>query len=322
VARYAALLRGVNVAGNKLAMAELVRIVESSGGRRVRTYLQSGNVVFDGAKRLATELERSLLDELGVRSPVLVRSAAELARVVEAKPFAADGKAVSVTFLASTPSAAAVRSIDPSAYADDRFARRRGVPAHSLRLRQVEAEQHVLGAEAVDGGDDPELEHRRRPGRDDCLSGQPLLPRGRYRCAPTRIRRANPISPAPVRTQPSASGSNTFVLAGIPVKGSDDGGRTTFFPSTVVPGEGAREVSVGRTDAPGDDGDSVGVTDAVAVTVGVGDTVSVTVGVGDGDAAAHVSQNTLNFFVTLLCVVFLPVSLMPVDVTETLTLTW
>jgi uncharacterized protein (DUF1697 family) len=122
VARYAALLRGVNVAGNKLAMAELVRIVESSGGRRVRTYLQSGNVVFDGAKRLATELERSLLDELGVHSRVLVRSAAELARVVEAKPFAADGKAVSVTFLASTPSAAAVRSIDPSAYADDRFA--------------------------------------------------------------------------------------------------------------------------------------------------------------------------------------------------------
>jgi uncharacterized protein (DUF1697 family) len=122
VARYAALLRGVNVAGNKLAMADLVRIVETSGGRDVRTYLQSGNVVYDGPKRVATQLERALLDDLGVRSPVLVRSGAELVRVVAGKPFAADGTTVSVTFLASKASAAAIATIDASAYGEDGFA--------------------------------------------------------------------------------------------------------------------------------------------------------------------------------------------------------
>ena len=76
MAKYAALLRGVNVAGNKLAMPDLARLVEGLGGRDVRTYLQSGNVVYAGPKKLATGLEQALLDELGVRSPVIVRSGA------------------------------------------------------------------------------------------------------------------------------------------------------------------------------------------------------------------------------------------------------
>jgi uncharacterized protein (DUF1697 family) len=122
VVRYAALLRGVNVAGNALAMADLVRLVEGLGGRDVRTYLQSGNVVYAGAKRVAGELEAALLAELGVRSPVIVRSGAELTRVVAAKPFSAAGKAVSVTFLAGPADAKAVTAIDASAYGQDRFA--------------------------------------------------------------------------------------------------------------------------------------------------------------------------------------------------------
>lgn len=121
VARYAALLRGVNVGGNALAMTDLARLVEGLGGRDVRTYLQSGNVVYAGPKRVALELEAALLAELGVRSPVLVRSGAELARVVVGKPFPAEGKAVSVTFLAAPPDAKALAPIDPSAYGDDSF---------------------------------------------------------------------------------------------------------------------------------------------------------------------------------------------------------
>jgi uncharacterized protein (DUF1697 family) len=121
VPRYAALLRGVNVAGNKLAMADLVGVVEGLGGRDVATYLQSGNVVYSGPQRIAAALEAALLDEVGVRSPVIARSAAQLAAVVAAKPFAADGKAVSVTFLGAKPAAAAVAGIDPAGYGDDLF---------------------------------------------------------------------------------------------------------------------------------------------------------------------------------------------------------
>jgi uncharacterized protein (DUF1697 family) len=112
------MLRGVNVAGNKLAMSDLVRVVESLGGREIETYLQSGNVVYDGPKK---RLEQALLDEVGVRSPVIVRAAAQLASVVDGKPFAADGKAVSVTFLAAKPAKVAVAGVDPAVYGDDEF---------------------------------------------------------------------------------------------------------------------------------------------------------------------------------------------------------
>ena len=122
MARYAALLRGVNVGGNKLAMPDLARIVEELGGRHVQTYLQSGNLVYSGTKKVTVALEQALLEELGVRSPVLVRSGRELATVVAAKPYAGDGKAVSVTFLADRPAAQALAAIDPSAYGTDRFA--------------------------------------------------------------------------------------------------------------------------------------------------------------------------------------------------------
>jgi uncharacterized protein (DUF1697 family) len=121
VAKYAVLLRGVNVAGNKLAMTALARVLEGLGGRDVQTYLQSGNAVFAGPKKVGNSLEQALLAELGVRSQVLVRSGSELAAVVAAKPYAAAGKAVSVTFLAGPPPAAKVRAVDPAAYGTDEF---------------------------------------------------------------------------------------------------------------------------------------------------------------------------------------------------------
>ena len=121
MAKYASLLRGVNVGGNKLAMPDLARVVEELGGRDVQTYLQSGNVVYAGPKKVAAALEQALVEELAVRSPVLVRSGPELAAVVAAKPYAADGKAVSVTFLAERPAAKALAAVDPAAYGKDRF---------------------------------------------------------------------------------------------------------------------------------------------------------------------------------------------------------
>ena len=121
MARYAALLRGVNVGGNALRMPDLSRIVEALGGRDVQTYLQSGNVVYTGAKGIADRLEAALHDELGVRAPVLTRSGKQLADVVAGKPFTAAGKAVSVTFLGGKPSAGALSAIDPTAYGADSF---------------------------------------------------------------------------------------------------------------------------------------------------------------------------------------------------------
>lgn len=88
---YAALLRAVNVGGTgKLPMAELQAMCEAEGYAGVRTYIASGNVVFHaaaGAAEVKAALERRLLAYAGKPVRVLVRTAAELARVLAANPF-------------------------------------------------------------------------------------------------------------------------------------------------------------------------------------------------------------------------------------------
>lgn len=121
MARSVGLLRAVNVGGRKLAMADLRRITEAAGGRDVETYLQSGNVVFAGGAGVSQALERAIADEFGLDVAVLVRSAKALAGVVAAKPFGAEGAAVSVTFLSAAPARALVSAIDPAAYGADEF---------------------------------------------------------------------------------------------------------------------------------------------------------------------------------------------------------
>ena len=76
---HVALLRGINVGGrNKLAMADLRKVVESLGHGDVATYIQSGNVAFTSRNTdtaaIAAKLQRALEDTLGVRSSVVVLS--------------------------------------------------------------------------------------------------------------------------------------------------------------------------------------------------------------------------------------------------------
>ena len=89
--RYAALLRGVNVGGKKLAMADLRGLLTDLGLDDVSTLLQSGNAVFatSGANpaRLAAQIEAALADQLGLVSKVLLRNHDELAAVIEENPF-------------------------------------------------------------------------------------------------------------------------------------------------------------------------------------------------------------------------------------------
>ena len=92
MATHVALLRGINVGGrNKVAMADLRKIVESLGHRDVATYIQSGNVVFTSqdtdTAASAAELERALEETLGIRPSVVVLSQAELAKVIADNPF-------------------------------------------------------------------------------------------------------------------------------------------------------------------------------------------------------------------------------------------
>ncbi|HST49862.1 DUF1697 domain-containing protein [Jatrophihabitans sp.] len=106
---YAALLRGVNVGKNKLAMVDFRTVLAELGAGNVRTYLQSGNAVFSHPTPEPAELARAIeegLAGLGVTSRVLLRTGQQLAAVLAENPFLAresDPVKLHVTFLAERP---------------------------------------------------------------------------------------------------------------------------------------------------------------------------------------------------------------------------
>src|SRR5262245_25599815 len=92
--KYAALLRGINVGGNKkLPMAELRTLVEALGHSGVRTHLQSGQAVFAADRgdeeSLAVELREAIEKRFGFSVDVIVRDHTYLKAVAEACPFPA-----------------------------------------------------------------------------------------------------------------------------------------------------------------------------------------------------------------------------------------
>lgn len=88
---FVALLRAVNVGGTgKLPMADLVALAESAGFRRVRTYIASGNLLFESAlseREVKATLERSLAAYAGKHVGVVVRTGEEMAAVLAGNPF-------------------------------------------------------------------------------------------------------------------------------------------------------------------------------------------------------------------------------------------
>ncbi len=83
--RYVALLRAINVGGGTVTMTELCRLLEPLGLTDVRTFIASGNVIFESTARSASALERRierhLADALGYEVETFLRTPAELAGV-------------------------------------------------------------------------------------------------------------------------------------------------------------------------------------------------------------------------------------------------
>jgi uncharacterized protein (DUF1697 family) len=109
-------------------MPALREALEAAGFGDVRTYLQSGNVVVSsrkGADRVARECEAELERGFGLRIDVVVRTGAELARVVARNPLADvadDPKRCQVTFLAAKLPRAVVRELQSAAAGSERLA--------------------------------------------------------------------------------------------------------------------------------------------------------------------------------------------------------
>lgn len=109
--RYVALLRGVSPMN--ASMPELKACFESAGFTKVKTLLASGNLAFDAVSASAAAVERrceaAMKEQLAHPFPAIVRKQADLARLLEADPFAAfrlpAGAKRVVTFLRNKPMA-------------------------------------------------------------------------------------------------------------------------------------------------------------------------------------------------------------------------
>ncbi len=123
------MLRGVNVGShNRIKMDALRALYESLKLENPRTYVQSGNVIFrtkeKGGPLLVKKIQDGIEKRFGCRPEVILRTASELRRAIEATPFAKErdlhpGK-ILVTFLSKEPSPeVAIRLDDFSAYKEE-----------------------------------------------------------------------------------------------------------------------------------------------------------------------------------------------------------
>jgi uncharacterized protein (DUF1697 family) len=128
MARYAALLRGINVGGNKkIAMSELRDLLANLGYADVTTYLQSGNAVFTSPGQpaaLGLAIEERIAAEFGKDVRVLIRTATELADVLGRSPLPGQPENPSrffVAFLAAAPDPDLVAEIEVQSFGQDQI---------------------------------------------------------------------------------------------------------------------------------------------------------------------------------------------------------
>ncbi|MCM0622952.1 DUF1697 domain-containing protein [Lysinibacillus sp. OL1_EC] len=100
--KYVALLRGINVGGhNKLKMAELRDALQPLGLQNIRTYIQSGNILFESSESeelLQQQIQETIQTTFTITSTVIIRTAEEFCSIVNNCPFSdqdlADARAV------------------------------------------------------------------------------------------------------------------------------------------------------------------------------------------------------------------------------------
>ena len=91
--KYIAFLRGINVGGkNKIKMESLREIFAIIGFSNVKSYINSGNVIFETRKtddkKLAAKIEKAIEKEFSLSIKVMVRTVAEIEEIIENNPFA------------------------------------------------------------------------------------------------------------------------------------------------------------------------------------------------------------------------------------------
>jgi uncharacterized protein (DUF1697 family) len=108
MSKYISLLRGVNVGGRKIIMGELQELYESLDLKEVKTYIQSGNVIFKSSdkniSKLRKEIEKEIENTFNFPVSIILMTYDELKKVVENNPYLnEDTRHIYITFLFEFP---------------------------------------------------------------------------------------------------------------------------------------------------------------------------------------------------------------------------
>ena len=95
--KYIALLRGINVSGQKkIKMSDLKILFEELSFTNVQTYIQSGNVLFtsnmNNKKAILNKIEKKITNRFGYKVEVILKTPDELKRAIKSNPFLKDKK--------------------------------------------------------------------------------------------------------------------------------------------------------------------------------------------------------------------------------------
>lgn len=135
---YVALLRGINVGGrHTLPMRSLIAMFEDAGASHVRTFIQSGNVLFQApagrTQSIVATVEARIVADAGFASPVVVRSLPQLRALVTHNPYVQPAfcktlgrtpdptKELVVVFLKDRPAPSLVATLDPARSPGDTY---------------------------------------------------------------------------------------------------------------------------------------------------------------------------------------------------------
>src|SRR3712207_6566461 len=128
MATYIALLRGINVSGQKIIpMADLKALFVKLGFKDARTFIQSGNVVFSSAvadpSALIGRIEAGIRKTFGFEVSVVLKTLPELKKIVKDRPFQPkEGERVYITYLAEAPAKEGVKKLEAARNETDDFA--------------------------------------------------------------------------------------------------------------------------------------------------------------------------------------------------------
>lgn len=126
---YISLLRGINVSGKKkIKMAELKEHYESLGFEDVKTYIQSGNVVFKSKESdvdvLADSIHNKIKEVYSFEVPITIRKGSDIEKIIKTNPFlekAEDTKMLYVGFMNTIPDPKLVAKTKEITFKDDKF---------------------------------------------------------------------------------------------------------------------------------------------------------------------------------------------------------